>query len=263
MSRHSLARTWGGGVPHENRRMLLTTNTDDPCSNRCRCAAPSAAQMRESPFAQSEPWEPGMVKAGGNGPVLCGDVSIASTEGGGNLTNLSSLRSGQSSSTSYTDAVLMPSDGRYSDRTAPLGALRGHPREVVAHAPDLFDPVMPMEITNAQELIEEAASQEPPQPVLFNVAVPPAGSPGVLGHAPVKSSRLLGSSRRLREDTPDDELCPICCEAHPGVAVKGCSHALCGTCARKLCKLKASEAPTCPFCRQIIDGFVIAIPVRP
>lgn len=199
-----------------------------------------------------------MVKAGETGPSICGDTSIASTEGGGNLTNFSSLRSGQSGSTSYTDGVLTPLDARSSDRV-PHGGLQSHQREVVAHAPELFDPVMPMEITNVQDLLEEAASQEPPQPVLLNV-VSPAGTPAAQG--PLKP-RLLSTSRRLREDTPDDELCPICCEAHPGVAVRGCGHALCGTCARKLCKLKASEAPTCPFCRQIIDGFVIAIPVRP
>jgi hypothetical protein len=49
------------------------------------------------------------------------------------------------------------------------------------------------------------------------------------------------------------EDCAICMDSRPEVAVRPCGHALCFSCACKLCSLTLE--PGCPFCRGTIAAF--------
>lgn len=61
-----------------------------------------------------------------------------------------------------------------------------------------------------------------------------------------------------------DDLCGVCFDRPNGLHVLGCGHLLCIPCYRRVLQTPASggttgsSAPSCPFCRGRIDGFVYA-----
>eukprot|EP00884_Botryococcus_braunii_P007576 jgi/Botrbrau1/1681/Bobra.116_2s0025.1 len=243
-----------------------------------RCLEQSADGLRDSPFLQLPDWDSSFIGPGAPVPPLYTDSSCRSTsEAGGTLTHISSLQSAFSGSQISAQDLFAALD--ITEVLQVPGGREGEGDSSVMAAPAL-EPIGSAELLEVLEPPREpprdqpqaqargaASAAAPSASVTFEAVVPqaPDAAPasGSAGGSGKPRSSGSSSRQRCREDTPDDELCPICCEAHPGVAVKVCGHALCGTCARKLCKLKASEPPTCPFCRQIINGFRIAIPVRP
>jgi len=73
-------------------------------------------------------------------------------------------------------------------------------------------------------------------------------------HSPGGKGKLpLGVADALRRRS-SAELCAICMDAPLQVAVGGCAHALCRSCAYQLCA-RGLAAPACPFCRGPISGF--------
>ena len=55
----------------------------------------------------------------------------------------------------------------------------------------------------------------------------------------------------------DDDDCGICLDEAVDVAVSGCHHKLCVSCAIKLCEIN-KKPPLCPFCRVFIERFEAA-----
>lgn len=86
-------------------------------------------------------------------------------------------------------------------------------------------------------------------------AAGPGPGPGCgAEHSPGGKGKLpLGVAEGLRRRA-SAELCAICMDAPLQVAVGGCAHALCRSCAYQLCA-RGLAAPACPFCRGPISGF--------
>jgi hypothetical protein len=59
----------------------------------------------------------------------------------------------------------------------------------------------------------------------------------------------------------EGEVCAVCTDKAPNVALAGCGHSLCCDCTRTIVgEGVGSRPPLCPFCRQAITGFTVVMP---
>jgi hypothetical protein len=59
----------------------------------------------------------------------------------------------------------------------------------------------------------------------------------------------------------EGEVCAVCADQVPSVALAGCGHALCCDCTRTIVgEGVGSRPPLCPFCRRAITGFAVVVP---
>lgn len=84
----------------------------------------------------------------------------------------------------------------------------------------------------------------------------------LLGPTPATPGTASCVAAASPSDTSECYTCAICMDALVRVAVAGCCHPMCFTCARRLCAGQDHTMPACPFCRKTIDGFQ-SVPVAP
>jgi hypothetical protein len=108
------------------------------------------------------------------------------------------------------------------------------------------------------------------------VGVGPGGSSAAAAAAAATSSRFQDStalvtiadvSNIVSNSVSDNcgsvegDVCAVCADKVPNVALAGCGHALCCDCTRTIVgEGVGSRPPLCPFCRQAITGFAVVVP---
>ncbi len=60
------------------------------------------------------------------------------------------------------------------------------------------------------------------------------------------------------EAEEDEDVCPVCLDELPNISMVKCTHRLCLSCAKDLCKRHQLTPALCPMCRDVIPGFALA-----
>ncbi len=63
-------------------------------------------------------------------------------------------------------------------------------------------------------------------------------------------------------DDEDEDTCPVCLDEPSNLQLLKCNHALCMGCAKDLCTRLSLTPALCPYCRTVIAGFKLKLPLK-